>query len=131
MNIYSYIKTNLFNMKEIELKCNCNVIHKETILKVNEKMLSEEKLYNLAEFFSVFGDSTRIKILWALSESEMCVCDIAILLKITQSAISHQLRILKQAKLVKYRKSGKIVFYSLCDEHIKQIFNQWLNHISE
>lgn len=121
----------MFNMKQIKERCHCNVIHKETILKVSEKMLSEEKLYNLAEFFSVFGDSTRIRILWALSESEMCVCDIAILLNITQSAISHQLRVLKQAKLVKYRKSGKIVFYSLCDEHIKQIFDQWLDHINE
>jgi len=91
----------------------------------------EETLYDLAELFKVFGDSTRIKILWALDEAEMCVCDIAVLLKMTQSAISHQLRLLKQADLVKSRREGKIVFYSLEDEHVKQIFDQGLIHISE
>ncbi|KJR46489.1 Cadmium efflux system accessory protein [Desulfosporosinus sp. I2] len=94
-------------------------------------MPMEENLYDLAELFKVFGDSTRIKILWALVEAEMCVCDIAVLLNMTQSAISHQLRVLKQARLVKYRKDGKIVFYSLEDEHIKQIFDQGLIHINE
>ena len=91
----------------------------------------EETLYELAELFKVFGDSTRIKILWALDEAEMCVCDIAFLLNMTQSAISHQLRVLKQAELVKSRREGKIVFYSLEDEHVKQIFDQGLIHISE
>ncbi len=91
----------------------------------------EETLYDLAELFKVFGDSTRIKILWALDEAEMCVCDIAFLLNMTQSAISHQLRVLKQAELVKSRREGKIVFYSLEDEHVKQIFDQGLIHISE
>jgi len=98
---------------------------------VREKMPQEETLYDLAELFKVFGDSTRIKILWALDESEMCVCDIAFLLNMTQSAISHQLRVLKQAGLVKSRREGKIVFYSLEDEHVKQIFDQGLIHISE
>jgi len=79
----------------------------------------------------VFGDTTRIKILYALFASEMCVCDIAALINMTQSAISHQLRILKQARLVKYRKDGKIVYYSLDDEHVKQIFDQGLHHITE
>ena len=88
-------------------------------------------LYDLAELFKVFGDSTRIKIIWALDEAEMCVCDIAFLLNMTQSAISHQLRVLKQAELVKSRREGKIVFYSLEDEHVKQIFDQGLIHISE
>ena len=91
----------------------------------------EETLYDLAELFKVFGDSTRIKILWALDEAEMCVCDIAFLLNMTQSAISHQLRVLKQAELVKSRREGKIVFYSLEDEHVKQIFDQGLIHILE
>ena len=91
----------------------------------------EETLYDLAELFKVFGDSTRIKILWALDEAEMCVCDIAFLLNMTQSAISHQLRVLKQAELGKSRREGKIVFYSLEDEHVKQIFDQGLIHISE
>jgi DNA-binding transcriptional ArsR family regulator len=112
-------------------KCNCNVIHQEIITRVMKKMPDEENLYDLAELFKVFGDTTRIKILWALAEAEMCVCDIAALLNMTQSAISHQLRVLKQSRLVKYRKDGKVVYYSLDDEHVKQIFNQGLIHISE
>lgn len=112
-------------------RCNCDVIHEEIVNKVREKMPQEETLYDLAELFKVFGDSTRIKILWALDQSEMCVCDIAFLLNMTQSAISHQLRVLKQAGLVKSRREGKIVFYSLEDEHVKQIFDQGLIHISE
>jgi ArsR family transcriptional regulator len=94
-------------------------------------MPQEELLYDLAELFKVFGDSTRTKILWALDEEEMCVCDIAYLLNMTQSAISHQLRVLKQAKLVKNRREGKIVFYSLDDEHIRQILEIGLIHIME
>jgi DNA-binding transcriptional ArsR family regulator len=90
-----------------------------------------ETLYDLAELFKVFGDSTRIRILWALDEEEMCVCDIAYLLDMTQSAISHQLRVLKQAKLVKNRREGKVVYYSLADNHVKQIFEQGLDHIKE
>lgn len=112
-------------------RCDCSVIHEETVNMVKCKMPSEENLYDLAELFKVFGDTTRIKILWALAESEMCVCDIAVLLNMTISAISHQLRVLKQARLVKYRKDGKIVYYSLDDEHVKQIFDQGLIHISE
>jgi ArsR family transcriptional regulator, lead/cadmium/zinc/bismuth-responsive transcriptional repressor len=112
-------------------KCDCNVIHEEVVNKVKEKMPLEENLYDLAELFKVFGDTTRIKILWALFEAEMCVCDVAVLLNMTQSAISHQLRVLKQARLVKYRKEGKIVFYSLDDEHVKNIFDLGLIHINE
>lgn len=111
--------------------CNCDVIHEEIVNKVKETMPEEEMLYDLAEFFKVFGDSTRIKILWALEESEMCVCDIACLLNMTQSAISHQLRVLKQANLVKFRKEGKVVYYSLNDDHVKQILEQGLIHINE
>ena len=98
---------------------------------VKNKMPDEENLYDLAELFKVFGDSTRIKILWSLADAEMCVCDIAALLSMTQSAISHQLRILKQARLVKNRKEGKVVYYSLDDAHVKQIFEQGLVHINE
>lgn len=112
-------------------RCDCNVIHEDIVNMVTEKMPSEENLYDLAELFKVFGDTTRVKILWALDESEMCVCDLAVLLNMTQSAISHQLRVLKQARLVRYRKEGKIVFYSLDDEHIKHIFDQGLIHINE
>ena len=118
--------------KNVEIyKCDCNVIHEEVVLKVKKGMPAEEGLYDLAELFKIFGDNTRIKILSGLFESEMCVCDIAFLLNMTKSAISHQLRILKQARLVKNRKDGKIVFYSLADEHIKQIFDQGLIHINE
>lgn len=112
-------------------KCDAEVIHKEIVNQVKAKMPKEEILYDLAELFKVFGDTTRIKILWALAESEMCVCDIAALLNMTQSAISHQLRILKQAKLVKNRRDGKIVYYSLDDDHVEQIFGQGLAHIYE
>ena len=112
-------------------RCDCEVIHEDIVNRVREKFPEEEMLYDLAELFKVFGDSTRIKILWALDESEMCVCDIAFLLNMTQSAISHQLRVLKQAHLVKYRKDGKIVFYSLDDEHVRQIFDQGLVHTNE
>ncbi|MBC3796144.1 ArsR/SmtB family transcription factor [Acetobacterium tundrae] len=112
-------------------RCDCDVIHEDIVKQVKKKMPQEETLYDLAELFKVFGDSTRIKILWALDEAEMCVCDIAFLLNMTQSAVSHQLRVLKQADLVKNRRAGKIVFYSLDDEHVKQIFNQGLTHILE
>jgi DNA-binding transcriptional ArsR family regulator len=112
-------------------KCDCDMIHEEVVNRVRGKMPPEETLYDLAELFKVFGDSTRIKILWALDESEMCVCDIANLLNMTQSAISHQLRVLKQAGLVKNRKEGKVVYYSLDDEHVQQIFDQGLTHINE
>ena len=112
-------------------RCDCNVIHEDIVNAVKEKMPSEENLYDLAELFKIFGDTTRIKILWALAESEMCVCDIAVLLNMTQSAISHQLRVLKVARLVKNRKEGKVVYYSLDDAHVKQVFEQGLIHIKE
>ncbi len=111
--------------------CSCQVIHEEIVNKVRSLMPEEEKLYDLAELFKVFGDTTRIKILCALFESEMCVCDIAALLNMNQSAISHQLRVLKQARLVKYRKEGKVVYYSLDDEHVKQVFEVGLMHVNE
>ena len=95
------------------------------------KLPEEELLYDLGDFFKILGDSTRIKILSALFQSEMCVCDIAALLGMTQSAISHQLRVLKQGRLVKHRKEGKVVYYSLDDDHIKHIVDQGLTHISE
>lgn len=105
--------------------------HKDTVEFVEKTMPKENLLYDLAELFKVFGDSTRIKILFALYESEMCVCDIAALLNMTQSAISHQLRVLKQSKLVKFRRDGKEVYYSLDDEHIFKILAQGLEHIKE
>ena len=112
-------------------KCNCNIIHNDVVDKVKSQLPQEEILYDLAEFFKVFGDSTRIKIICALFESEMCVCDLAALLNVSQSAISHQLRTLKGARLVRYRREGKVIYYSLDDEHIKHIFDEGLKHISE
>ena len=116
-------------MKKETLVCECPVIHHEVIDKI--KLPEEEVLYDLGDFFKILGDSTRIKILSALFQSEMCVCDIAALLGMTQSAISHQLRVLKQGRLVKHRKNGKVVYYSLDDDHIKHIVDQGLTHISE
>ena len=111
--------------------CSCNVIHKEVVENVKNKLPKEETLYDLAELFKVFGDSTRIKIICSLFESEMCVCDLSVLLNISQSAISHQLRVLKSARLVMFRRAGKVIYYSLDDEHIKQIFDAGLHHITE
>ena len=105
--------------------------HKETVDKVNSDMPDEELLYDLAELYKVFGDSTRIRILYVLFEAEMCVCDIAQLLNMTQSAISHQLRILKQSRLVKFRREGKTIFYSLLDEHVHSILSQGMEHVTE
>ena len=115
---------------DIEL-WNCSVIHQETVNEVRKNMLDEDHLFSLAELFKVFGDSTRINILNALNISEMCVCDIAAALNMGRSAISHQLRVLKQSKLVKYRKDGKVVYYSLDDQHVNQILNQGLIHLDE
>ena len=120
--------TKKFNSIE---RCDCNAIHEDIVNQVRDKMPQEESLYDLAELFKVFGDSTRIRILWALHEAEMWVCDIAVLLNMTQSAISHQLRVLKQANLVKNRKEGKVVYYSLVDDHVREIFDQGLIHINE
>jgi len=116
---------------EDNLRCEYNIVHQDVVEKVQGRMPPVEILYDLAELFKIFGDSTRIKIIWALFEEEMCVCDIAYLLNMTQSAISHQLRVLKQARLVKPRRDGKNVYYSLDDQHIEEIFNQGLNHINE
>ena len=118
-------------MKDIINKCECSFIHEEVVGKVKDQLPAEETLYDLAELFKVFGDTTRIKIICALFESEMCVCDLSCLLNMTQSAISHQLRVLKSARLVKFRREGKVVYYSLDDEHIKHIYDAGLNHISE
>jgi DNA-binding transcriptional ArsR family regulator len=111
--------------------CDTHEIHSDLIKKVNESLPAEDELYDLAELFKVFGDSTRIRILFVLFESEVCVCDLAETLNMTQSAISHQLRILKQAKLIKGRRDGKSVFYSLADEHVRMIIGAGRDHITE
>ena len=118
-------------IKKNEDRCECSTIHEETAFKVINNLPDIEKLNELADFFKVFGDTTRIRILNSLYEHELCVCDIAYVLEMTQSAISHQLRVLKQARLVKNRKEGKVVFYSLDDDHVKKIIEVGMAHISE
>ena len=115
---------------EIIESCNCNIIHEDTVSRVKDLLPKDEVLYDLAELFKAFGDSTRVKLLCALFESDMCVCDLAAVLGISQSAVSHQLRTLKASRLVKFRRDGKVVYYSLDDEHIKSIFNQGFEHIT-
>ena len=111
--------------------CETFQTHEELLALVSEKMPDEDELYDLAELFKVFGDSTRIRILYVLFEAEVCVCDLAQALNMTQSAISHQLKILKQNKLVKSRREGKSVFYSLADGHVRTIIAQGREHIEE
>lgn len=111
--------------------CDELCVHSEMVQKVTDKMPAEEHLYDLAELFKVFGDTTRIKILYVLFENEMCVCDLAEILNMSQSAISHQLRVLKQSRLVRFRREGKNIIYSLADEHVRSIINQGMEHIEE
>ena len=113
------------------IRCEDEITNAEIVELVQKTILPDEKIFDLAEIFKVFGDSTRIKIINALMVRELCVCDIAAITNSTPSAISHQLRVLKQAKLVKYRKEGKAVFYSLDDEHVKEIFEKGCEHIEE
>ena len=119
------------NLNEQIECCDCNEIHENLLKIVNDTMPEETELYDLAELFKVFGDSTRIRILFVLFEAEVCVCDLAKVLNMTQSAISHQLRILKANKLVNSRREGKSVFYSLADGHVRTIIAQGREHIEE
>ncbi|NWO24981.1 winged helix-turn-helix transcriptional regulator [Peptostreptococcaceae bacterium oral taxon 081] len=107
------------------------VIDEQTSLQIQDKIPVEEEVYDLADLFKIFSDSTRIKILCILFESEMCVYDLSGILGMSQSAVSHQLRLLKQSKLVKHRREGKIIFYSLSDDHIRKIIDNGLEHIQE
>ena len=111
--------------------CDTYEPHAELVKNLKEKMPDVDELYDLAELFKVFGDSTRIRILFALFEDDICVCDLAEALNMTQSAISHQLKILKQSKLVKSRREGRQVFYYLADEHVRTIIDQGREHIEE
>ncbi len=111
--------------------CEYLCVHEEVVKKVIDEMPEDETLYDLAELFKIFGDTTRIKILYALFEAELCVCDIAQLLRLTQTAVSHQLRVLKTNKLVKSRRDGKNIFYSLADEHVRRIIGQGMEHVTE
>jgi len=118
--------------KRTDIKgCDCSIIHRDIVDSVRGRMPENGAMLGLAELFKVLGDYTRVKIISALFQSEMCVCDIAALLGMTKSAISHQLRVLKQSRLVKFRRDGKVIFYSLDDKHITNIFNQAFSHITE
>ncbi|MBQ5445837.1 MAG: winged helix-turn-helix transcriptional regulator [Lachnospiraceae bacterium] len=133
--MHKLFETELEYLKKIELEkdCICDAveIHKDLLKIVNDKIPDETELYDLAELFKIFGDSTRIRILFVLFEAEVCVCDLAETLNMTQSAISHQLKILRQNKLVKARREGKSVFYSLADDHVRTIIEKGCEHIEE
>lgn len=118
------------NGYEVEC-CEEHIIHNELLQKVDGKVPDEEEISDLSDLFKVFGDSTRLKILFVLFESEVCVCDLAEILNMTQSAISHQLKVLKQSKLVTNRREGKSIFYSLADDHVRSIIAQGREHIEE
>lgn len=139
MNIITYeqmIKIQKIKIKKggfqvAEQKSEFLAAHEELVEQVLQNQPEDEYLYDLAELFKVFGDSTRIKILYALFESELCVSDIAQILNLNQSAVSHQLRILKDAKLVKFKRSGKSIFYSLDDDHVRTILSMGMDHVEE
>ena len=117
-------------MSNIE-KCEFMHIHDEVVDSIKDNMIDNQKINELGELYKVFGDPTRLKILYILSKHEVCVCDLASILSMTQSAISHQLKVLKDAKLIKFRKQGKSVFYSLLDNHVEMILNMGIEHIEE
>ena len=131
MNNRSYER--MFELGVQDLSPQLEYIHaaEDLVAKVMEEMPEDEILFDLAELFKVFGDSTRIRILYVLFESEMCVRDIALLLNMTQSAISHQLQVLKKSKLVRYRRNGKTIFYTLADNHVRTIIDQGMEHVAE
>ena len=116
--------------KDIET-CEGEVIHEDIVKKVKSTFPKDEMIFDLADFYKIFGDTTRVKILYALDKSELCVCDISSLLEMTISAVSHQLKILRDSNLVKTRREGKVIFYSLTDEHVKEIIECGMEHISE
>ena len=118
-------------MKEIAPTCKETKLHEHLLAHAAAALPSEDELFSLAEFYKIFGDSTRIRILCVLHDTELCVCDIARMLSMTVSAISHQLRLLKQARLVKFRRSGKTVYYSLADNHIHAILDAGMEHVRE
>lgn len=118
-------------MTQKTICCDVDCIHSDKVDRAKKLMPSEDTLYDVAELFKVFGDSTRVRILSAISTGEMCVCDIAYLLTMTKSAVSHQLRILRTAKLVKGRRSGKEIYYSPSDDHVAKIISMALEHVAE
>ncbi|MCL1795440.1 MAG: metalloregulator ArsR/SmtB family transcription factor [Clostridia bacterium] len=115
----------------LRMHCDCEVIHQDVVQNVRERMPPRDDFLSLANLYKMFSDPTRVRILWALHCDELCVCDLAVLLNMTKSAISHQLKSLRLSNLVKFRRQGKVVFYSLADEHIQDIFEKGFAHIHE
>lgn len=111
--------------------CDCDVIHEDVVRAVQSRLEDKEVYQRLASLYKLFGDGTRVQILHALEQGEMCVCDLAVLLGVTKSAVSHQLKALRLANLVKFRKEGQIVYYSLADEHVKLMIDMGLEHLNE
>lgn len=115
----------------LSMQCDCEVIHEDVVNKVRDMMPPGDDFLDLANLYKMFSDPTRVKIMWALRCNEMCVCDLAVLLNMTKSAISHQLKSLRLSNLVKFQKQGKVVYYSLADEHVEDIFEKGFAHIHE
>lgn len=118
-------------MAKNTFSCDCHAVHHDAVQAVTERMLSEADFSQVTTFFKVLGDPTRLRIIWALEQHELCVCDIANILNMTKSAVSHQLSTLRNAKLVKYRRAGKTVYYSLADDHVRQMLDAGLEHRHE
>lgn len=116
-------------MSKNEFICDCNIIHQDVVDMVLKHFPNKEEFHKIAEFFKILGDNTRSKIIWALTQNEMCVCDIANVLGMSKSSISHQLKTLRYSNFVKYRKEGKTVYYSLSDDHVKSLFQLGFEHI--
>ena len=118
-------------MGKSEITCDCEVIHSEVVEKLKKVLPQDELIFELADFYKIFGDTTRVRILYALDKAELCVCDISALLNMTISAVSHQLKILRDSNLVSTRREGKVVYYSLADNHVKEIIECGIEHITE
>ena len=118
-------------MGKSEITCDCEVIHSEVVEKLKKVLPQDELIFELADFYKIFGDTTRVRILYALDKAELCVCDISALLNMTISAVSHQLKILRDSNLVSTRRDGKVVYYSLADNHVKEIIECGIEHITE
>ena len=133
MNKHSYV--HIKDVRDIDKindeKCEVTLIHEDNVKKAINKLPNDELIADLSDMFKIFGDQTRVKILMALESGEMCVCDIAAVMDMSQSAISHQLRVLKQSNIVKTRRQGKVVYYSISDDHVKEIFDIAIVHVQE
>ena len=118
-------------MQKKDEVCDCEIIHEDVVKKVKATFPEDEMIFELADFYKIFGDTTRVKILYALDKSELCVCDISALLGMSISAVSHQLRTLRESDLVRTERQGKVIYYSLADEHVKSILECGIEHIKE